>query len=113
MPRSKYRAVKTVVDGIRFDSKLEARRWRELVLLQEAGAISLLQRQAKWPIWWDSHLICTYVADFTYRRTNGEYVVEDAKGMRTATYNLKKKLMLAAYGISIQEWPARPKRGKR
>jgi hypothetical protein len=33
----KYRATPIILDGIRFDSKREAKRWAELQLLQRAG----------------------------------------------------------------------------
>ncbi|NCB05918.1 MAG: DUF1064 domain-containing protein, partial [Clostridia bacterium] len=40
MARSKFNAKATVVDGIRFDSQAEARRYGQLQALQAAGAIS-------------------------------------------------------------------------
>lgn len=43
-----------------------------------------------------------YIADFVYT-CGGEEVVEDAKGVKTAVYQLKKKLMADRYGILIQE----------
>ena len=42
---SKYRSRKVVVDGITFDSKKEAWRYRELHLLEQTGEISNLQMQ--------------------------------------------------------------------
>ena len=44
----------------------------------------------------------TYVADFTYLE-NGQYVVEDFKGMKTDVYKLKKKLLLWRFGLQIRE----------
>ena len=45
-----------------------------------------------------------YIADFVYYdRECMRTVVEDVKGMRTAAYTLKKKLMLWIHGIKIQE----------
>lgn len=45
-----------------------------------------------------------YVADFVYTNTEtGEYIVEDAKGVRTKDYILKRKLMLAVHSIRIKE----------
>ena len=35
----------------------------------------------------------TYKADFVYTLESGEKIVEDAKGVRTETYKIKKKLM--------------------
>ena len=43
----KYHNIKTVINGERFDSKKEAARWQELLLLQRAGKISRLNRQVK------------------------------------------------------------------
>lgn len=104
-------AQRTVRDGITFDSKREADRWSELVLLQRAGAISDLERQVpiglegqKGPILTDSgEQQRRYVADFRYldRRT-GAWVIEDAKGHPTDTYKLKRAI-LAAMGIAIRE----------
>lgn len=101
--RSKYRAVKTEVDGITFDSKREAARYMELVLLERAGEISRLELQPKYDCVVNGHKICTYKADFRYFNANGS-VVEDVKGMKTPVYRLKKKLVEALYpGVKIQE----------
>jgi hypothetical protein len=101
---SKYRNRKTVVDGITFDSKKEAERYATLRIRERAGEIELLATQVRLPIRIDGVLVCTYVADFTYfdraTRTN---VVEDVKGMKTAIYRLKKKLVKAVLGIEITE----------
>ena len=43
--RSKYGAIKTEVDGIKFDSKHEASRYKELRLLEQAGEITNLRLQ--------------------------------------------------------------------
>ena len=111
---SKYHNVKTtrLVDGKRalFDSQREAHRWDELVLLQRAGKISDLERQKRYrliPAQYgpDGKLIekpCDYIADFVYRE-NGRVVVEDAKGKRTDSYIIKRKLLLRVFGIRIVE----------
>lgn len=112
MRRSKYGAQKTEYDGIVFDSKHEAMRWRELTLLQRAGEITDLQRQVKYilvPSQTDksgkiAERAVSYVADFVYRDArSGEIVVEDAKGMHTREYIIKRKLMLYVHGIKIME----------
>lgn len=100
--RSKYRNVKTVVDGLKFDSKAEAVRYSELQFLVEAKVIKALELQVRFPLNIGGVKVCTYVADFKYVR-HGAVIVEDVKGMKTAVYNLKKKLMKAIYGIEIQE----------
>lgn len=99
---SKYKAVPTHVDGIRFASKLEAERYSILLLSQKAGIISNLKLQVRYKLTVNSLLIATYIADFTYHE-NGIEVVEDAKGVKTDTYKLKKKLMKAVFNIDIRE----------
>ena len=109
---NKYGAKKIVVNGDTFDSRMEARRWRELRLLQRAGEIDGLQRQVKYvliPAQRDDsgHVIerpVSYIADFVYRdaRTGGQ-VVEDVKGARTKEYIIKRKLMMWVHGIRIKE----------
>lgn len=105
---SKYRAVKTVVDNIRFDSKKEAARYCELKLLVKADVIRDLRLQVPFEIV-PSVIIggrkqraVMYKADFVYTE-NGEQVVEDTKGMRTAEYIIKRKLMKHVYGIEVLE----------
>ena len=98
----------TVVDGVRFASRREARAWQVLLLRQKAGEISGLERQVKISLHGRDGLILTptgmvmkYVADFVFFE-NGEIVVADAKGLRTDTYKMKKAV-LAAQGIIIRE----------
>jgi len=104
MTRSKYGAVKTTVDGIRFDSKQEAARYQELLLLVTAGEIRALELQPRYPLMVEGQKVGTYVADFRYHVVAEDAtVVEDSKGMPTPVYKLKKKLMWAIYGIVIHE----------
>ena len=44
-----------------------------------------------------------YIADFVYKDKDGELIVEDTKGFRTADYIIKRKLMLWVYNIRIKE----------
>lgn len=116
----KYGNRKAEVDGIAFDSKKEARRWRELTLLQEVGKISDLRRQVKYTLIPAQREPDTkgkrggiikgkllerevaYYADFVYI-ADGRTVVEDTKGVRTPEYIIKRKLMLWRYGLRIKE----------
>lgn len=105
----KYGAVRTVSDGITFASKLEARRWNELRMLERAGAIAGLQRQIPFDLIVNGHHICTYRSDFVYViPTTGERVTEDAKGVLTPEFRLKAKLMEAIHGIVVQIWTGKP-----
>ena len=100
----------TTEDGT-FDSKREYQRWCELKLLQRAGEIVNLNRQVTFgliPSQRDEkgkviERDVKYVADFTYFQPDGTFVVEDAKGMRTPEYIIKRKLMLKEHGIRIKE----------
>lgn len=110
--KNKYGAKKVVVDGITFDSKKEARRYQELLLLQDSGAISHLQRQVKYvliPSQKDEQgkvieRECSYKADFVYFDIEAnKTIVEDTKGFRTPEYKIKRKLMLYVHNIRIKE----------
>lgn len=105
----KYRNEKTVVDGMTFDSKREARRYVYLKGLEHLGAIRNLRRQVPYVLikgqkWADEHKHrdTKYIADFVYE-LDGETVVEDVKGFRTDAYKLKRELMKDRYGIEVQE----------
>tara|TARA_R110000803_G_scaffold79132_1_gene144630 strand:+ start:25 stop:381 length:357 start_codon:yes stop_codon:yes gene_type:complete len=104
--RNKFGAKKTEFMGMKFDSKWEAERYGQLYLKFERGEIEELDRQIRFNILVNDQKICAYVADYTYYETdeNGErqYIVEDAKGVETPEFKLKKKLMLAANGIDIR-----------
>lgn len=116
---SKFHSRKITADGITFDSRKEYLRYKELLLLERAGAIQKLQRQVKYllipsqfgmvddPMTGRRKRVClerecNYIADFTYHE-NGELVVEDVKGFKTPEYKIKRKLMLHNYGIQIRE----------
>lgn len=104
-PGSKYRNIKTDVDGITFDSRAEARRWHDLKMLERAGIISNIRRQVRFPLVVNGKLICHYVADFVYReKDKAGDTIEDVKsaGTATPTYRIKAKLM-AAQGQPITE----------
>ncbi|WP_027259131.1 DUF1064 domain-containing protein [Leisingera aquimarina] len=99
----------TTPDGITHDSKTEAQRWAELLLLQEAGDICGLRRQVEIPLQGRDGPVMTdsgkkqrvYRADFTYvDKRLGCAVIEDRKGHETEKFKLVKAI-LAAQGIEI------------
>ena len=105
----KYHNKKVTINGETFDSKKEAARWQELLLLQRAGKISHLNRQVTYELipsqYIDGKCVersVKYVADFVYKE-NGQLIVEDTKGMKTPEYVIKRKMMLFTYGIRIKE----------
>tara|TARA_R110000824_G_scaffold36098_1_gene112426 strand:- start:2528 stop:2836 length:309 start_codon:yes stop_codon:yes gene_type:complete len=100
---TKYRAIKTEVDGITFDSRKEAARYKELILLEKSGVISHLELQPQYDCVVDGKKICSYRADFRYFDEKS-CVIEDVKGYKTPVYKLKKKLVEALYpGMKIVE----------
>lgn len=105
---SKYHAKKTVVDGIEFDSAKEAKRYAKLRDMAEAGEIQDLCLQVPFELLPSferdgvKYRGMKYIADFVYYR-DGKRVVEDCKGMKTAEYKLKKKLMAYINHINIEE----------
>lgn len=114
--KGKYNNTLTDRDGtegkkIRFDSKKEAARYDELMLLLAAGEISDLRLQHEFTLMeaytkpdGDRVRATKYKADFTYWQ-NGEFVVEDVKSPATKTkvYAMKKKQMHDKFGITIRE----------
>lgn len=121
---SKYGAKKIVTDEGTFDSKKEFERWQQLKLLVVGGCVRRLRRQVPYellpeqrePSWTGKRgaihkgkvieRSCTYIADFVYEEKRGDdwvHVVEDCKGMRTADYIIKRKLMLYMYNVRIKE----------
>ena len=103
---SKYHSRKVIIDGHKFDSKAEAKRYSELKILAQAGAIKNLELQPRFEL--QEPFMCDgkkyrkieYIADFAYSE-NGKMIVEDVKGMKTDVYKLKKKLFLKQYGDEL------------
>ena len=98
-PRHKYHAIRTECDGIKFPSKKEAKVYEQLKARKLAGEIVFFLRQV--PI----HLLggVRYVCDFLSFNVDGSCHFIDAKGMKTALYIAKKKMVEAEYPIVIEE----------
>lgn len=116
--KSKYGNTFVNVDGKIFDSRKEANRYIELMILQRAGEIVNLRTQVEFILIPDQReqtedgkgigpIIerkCAYIADFVYEdAATGKTVVEDTKGFRTKEYIIKRKLMLYNFKIRIRE----------
>lgn len=106
---AKYRNEPIVIDGIRFDSKFEHKRWVELKNMERLGLISELQRQVSFgldvPSTEGPVRIGSYVCDHTYRR-DGALVLEEVKSpstMREKLYVWKKNHVQRQYGVQITE----------
>jgi hypothetical protein len=102
--RSKYGAKAVVIDGIRFASRKEGRRYAELKLLAKAGEISNLQLQPEYVFEAHGVVVFRYFGDFQYYDNRlKRRVVEDVKGIKTPVYRLKKKIIEATHDIEIME----------
>lgn len=118
----KYRSGRVETPEGRFDSRREYLRWCVLKRLQEDGVITDLERQKKFvliPAQREPNSRgkrggikkgktiereCSYIADFAYYDKKADkYVVEDAKGIRTKDYIIKRKLMLWVHNVRIYE----------
>lgn len=107
MKKLKFRNIKTVIDGIKFASKKESKRYLDLELMQKDGLISELQLQEKFLLIpkQEGERACHYVCDFSYIE-NGIRIIEDVKSVATKKlpgYILKRKMMLFFHGIKIRE----------
>ena len=118
----KYKAKRTEVDGISFDSKREAQRWSVLKVRERIGEIRNLDRQVKFPIEVDGKpirirskrypkgRIVSYFADFAYEERQDietecevwSYIIEDVKGHDTPLSRLKRALVEAIYGVEVK-----------
>ena len=97
--KHKYSAVRVERDGHKFASKKEAARFDELLMLRRAGHVIWFMLQP--PFYMPG---VKYVADFMVFWTDGHVSVEDVKGMKTATYLSKKRMMGIHYPeVEIEE----------
>lgn len=102
-PEHKFHNQIIINHGIRFDSRKEALRWDELLHLERIGVIKNLQRQVPYVLQ-DAYTTrdgrrirkIKYIADFVYEQ-GGETIVEDAKGVQTDVFKLKRKLFEYRY----------------
>jgi len=102
--KSKYKNKPVWIDGYVFDSKLEGRRYSELVTLEKNGVIECLELQPSFLLSdtlrvlkngkKETYRKTSYVADFAYKK-DGVFIVEDTKGVETETYKLKRKTFLS------------------
>ena len=100
---NKYKAKRTLLDGICFDSKAEASYYAGLKLRQRAGEVEDVEMQRPYALIIEGQLICTYRADFVFwdvaeRRRR----VIDVKGIETPAFKIKRKLMKACHGLEVE-----------
>lgn len=100
----KYKNIKVTVDGIKFDSRKEARRYTELKMMERCGLIQNLELQKPFELQptfkkrGKTYRSIKYIADFVYYdKQREQIVVEDTKGFRTEVYKIKKKMFEYKY----------------
>lgn len=106
-PPAKMGNSPTERDGIKFQSKREAERWDELVMLRAAGKVQMFLRQ---PLF-DTGGGTTYRADFLIVWDDGVLTIEDVKpkvkdggkAYRTPAFKRSKKQVESLYPIEILE----------
>ena len=98
----KYNNKKTQVDMYIFDSALEAKRYKQLALLEKAKEIKNLRLQVPFLLQESfrknnkTYRKIEYIADFVYEE-NGQTIVEDTKGVKTEVFKIKQKLFEYKY----------------
>lgn len=95
--RSKYGAVPTMVDGIRFDSKREAAYYQRLKLRVAAGEVLYFVRQVPLHLPGGTRL----VVDFLEFMADGTARWVDVKGRETPAFKIKRREIEAHYPIRI------------
>ena len=101
---NKYKNKKVIYDGIEFDSKKEANRYKELKLLEKYNKIKDLKLQEKillqegFRYKGKAIIKIEYICDFKYYDNEKEKtIIEDVKSditRKDKTYVIKKKLLL-------------------
>jgi hypothetical protein len=114
----KFNAKPVTIDGVKFGSGHEAKRFAMLQKEQMAGIIADLKPHPRtYEFVVNGVLIGRYTPDSEYRIVaTGELVTEDAKSEATKKardFHLRKKLMLACHGIRVREFMSAPARSKR
>jgi hypothetical protein len=101
---SKYGNIPQRVDGIFFHSKKEARHYKTLKAMQQAGIIRDLETQPVFRLEVNGVFIAKYISDFRYWDIElDREIICDVKGHRTQLYKIKKRLMKAIHGIEVEE----------
>lgn len=98
----KFGAVKTVIDGIKFDSKAEALYYQlhkhdKGMKMQETFVL-----QDKFKLNGKSYIAIKYKPDFTFYDDDDNLIkIVDVKGMLTSGFKIKAKMFANRYGMQI------------
>jgi hypothetical protein len=102
--RNKYGAESSWINGIRFASKAEARYYQNLIYRERLGEVTDVRLQEPFVVLGPKgQVVCTYRADFVFWDVKeGRRRVIDVKGMVTPLFKLKKRVVEAFLGITIE-----------
>jgi photosystem II stability/assembly factor-like uncharacterized protein len=95
--RPKYNNKTVVIDGYKFHSAKEGKRYSELKLLQAAGEIKYFLMQVPFHLAPD----LTYLVDFMIVWQDGAVTYEDVKGYEVISSMNKIKMTQEKYGVII------------
>lgn len=94
----KYHNQPTRVDGIRFDSKREARYYQQLRFEQQSGSVRYFLRQVPMHLPGGTKL----VVDFMVVMADGRVRFVDAKGRETQAFKIKRREVQHHYPIALE-----------
>lgn len=103
--KSKFNNQWVLVDGIEFQSKLEAKYYGKYKILKKAKKIKNFRRQVRYVLEVNGVVITDYIADYVLEHFNGSEEVIDCKGEATAhlpLFVIKRKLMKALFNIEVR-----------
>jgi len=99
----KYRNEPTLVDGIRFDSKHEAKVYQELMLRVKAGELKNVLLQVAFLLPGNIKYVADFVTITPDMRIEGVYDAKSEATKKNRVYINKKKQMKACWDIDIIE----------
>lgn len=100
---TKYGSKKTEIDGIKFDSKAEAKYYEQLKWLLEHKKIKSFRLQPRYTLLESfrkngkTFRKIEYIADFEVKHLDNSIEVVDVKGYETPVFALKRKLFEKLY----------------
>lgn len=105
--KSKYGNRKVELDGIKFDSQMEARYYQQLKWAKQSNQIKDFKLQPKFLLLeafekgGEKHKKIEYIADFEITNLDGSIEIIDVKGHETRDFLIKKKMFHARYPYKL------------
>lgn len=90
-------AKKQTFNGVKYDSKFEANKGKELQLMKDMKEIEDFETHVRIPLEVNGYLICTYEIDFVIYHKDGTVEYLETKGRPSPSWSIKWKLFEALY----------------